>query len=136
MRIGGKGSVVDNAHAGGCYVGIHSDGTFCHEVLDQYGLKRTTFNDVDFANDYKYPNWARVIDFAMSVGQYVPHHRLLALDIVLDKNNKPHLIEFNIIGYSAWLFQFTTGPALGKYTDEILEYCKGHQNELEYQLML
>lgn len=136
MRIGGKGSVVDNAHAGGCYVGIHSDGTFCHEVLDQYGQKRTSFNDVDFANDYKYPNWERVIEFAKSVGQYVPHHRLLALDIVLDKDNEPHLIEFNVLYYSSWLFQYTTCSAFGIYTDEILEYCKAHQNELEYQIML
>ena len=74
MRIGGKGSVVDNAHAGGCYVGINQDGTFCHEVLD--------------------------------------------------KDSNPHLIEFNCMYYSSWLFQYTTGPAFGPFTQEILEYCK------------
>lgn len=124
MRIGGKGSVVDNAHAGGCYVGIHQDGTFCHEVLDQYGQKRTVFNGVDFSNDYKYPDWEKVLDFGRSIGNYVPHHRLLALDIVLDQDNCPHLIEFNCLYYSSWLFQYTTGTAFGKFTQEILKYCK------------
>lgn len=137
MRIGGKGSVVDNAHAGGCYVGIHSDGCLCKEVLDQFGVKRTVFNGIDFSlGSYVYQNWGNVIEFAKSVGKFVPHHRLIALDIVLDRDNNPHLIEFNIEAYSPWLFQYTIGTAFGEYTDEILDYCKAHQNDLEYQLML
>ena len=136
MRIGKKGSVVDNAHAGGCYVGIHSDGTFCHEVLDQYGRKSTVFNDIDFSNNYRYPNWEKVIEFGESVGKYVPHHRLIALDIVLDEDGNPHLIEFNVLGYSTWLFQYTTNAAWGDYTDEILEYCTSRNKELEYILYL
>ena len=131
MRIGGKGSIVDNAHAGGCYVGIHPDGSFCHEVCDQYGQKQTLFNDIDFTKDYYYPNWQEVIKFAKSVGHFVLHHRLLALDIVLDKNDKPHLIEFNVEGFSAWLFQYTAGVAFGNFTNEILDYCKNKQKELE-----
>lgn len=131
MRIGGRGSVVDNAHAGGCYVGIHPDGSFCHEVCNQYGQKQSTFNDIDFTKDYQYPNWNEVIEFAKSVGKQVLHHRLLALDIVLDKNDNPHLIEFNVEGYSSWLFQYTVGVAFGLYTDEIINYCKKKQNELE-----
>lgn len=132
MRIGGKGSVVDNAHAGGCFVGIDKNGTFKHDVFDQYGRRHTSFNDIDFSADFNYPNWNQVIEFAKSVGKYVPHHRLLALDIVLDKNGTPHLIEFNVFGYSVWLYQYTTGPAFGKYTDEILDYCKKQKERIEY----
>ena len=137
MRIGGKGSVVDNAHAGGCYVGIHSDGSFCKEVLDQFGVKRTVFNGIDFSlGSYVYPNWGKVIEFAKSVGKYVPHHRLIALDIVLDRDNEPHLIEFNIEAYSSWLFQYTIGTAFGEYTDEILDYCKENIADIEEILYL
>ncbi len=131
MRIGGKGSVVDNAHAGGRFIGIHPDGTFCHEVFDQFGQKQLSFNDIDFTKDYHYPNWQEVIDFAKSVGSRILHHRLLALDIVLDKNNKPHLIEFNIESFSAWLFQYTLNGAFGNFTDEILDYCKNRKNEIK-----
>lgn len=131
MRIGGKGSVVDNAHSGGCYVGIMSDGSFCHEVLDQFGQKRTVFNGIDFSKDYTYPHWEEVVAFGKKVCEYVPHHRLIALDIVLDKQNVPHLIEFNVLYYSAWLFQYTTGSAFGKYTDEIVNYCIEHKKDLE-----
>ena len=131
MRIGGEKSIVDNVHAGGCFIGIHSDGTFCHEVYNQYGQKQSTFNDIDFTKSYHYPNWQEVIEFAESVGKLILHHRLLALDIVLDKNNKPHLIEYNLECFSTWLFQYTLGGAFGDYTDEILAYCKNKQNEIE-----
>jgi hypothetical protein len=131
MRIGGKGSVVDNTHAGGYFIGIQPDGTFCHEVCNQFGQLLTTFNDIDFTKDYHYPKWDEVTDFAKSVGKYILHHRLLALDIILDKNDKPHLIEYNIEGYSVWGYQFTNSCALGHYTDEIIDYCKEHQNEIE-----
>ncbi len=136
MRIGGKGSVVDNAHAGGCFVGIHPDGSFCHEVCNQYGQQQSTFNDIDFTNNYQYPNWYEVIEFAKSVGKHVLHHRLLALDIVLDKDNHPHLIEFNVEGYSSWLFQYTVGTAFGDFTNEILRYCLKKQKEIEEVICL
>ena len=136
MRIGGKGSVVDNAHAGGVFVGINQDGTFFFFFYNQYGQKYTKFNDIDFADDYRYPNWNNVLSFAKSVAQYVPHHRLIALDIVLDKDDNPHLIEFNIEAYSSWLFQYTTGSAFGKFTDEIIEYSLKHQPRKVFKLIM
>ena len=131
MRIGRKGSVVDNGHAGGYFLGILPDGTFCHEVYNQYGERLTVYNDIDFTKDYHYPNWEEVSEYAKSIGKYILHHRLLALDIMIDKNDKPHLIEFNIEGFSTWPSQYTLAGAFGSYTDEIIEYCKEHQNEIE-----
>ena len=126
MRIGGKGSVVDNIHAGGYRIGINLDGSFCKELCNQYGQKVHVFNDIDFSQDYKYPNWADVIMFAKQVGQKLLHQRLVALDIALDKQGSPVLIEYNcnIGSFSTAPFQFTLSPAFGKYTDEIIEYCK------------
>ena len=41
IRIGHEGSVVDNLHAGGGFVGIDVvTGEMQHEVLDQYGLRK------------------------------------------------------------------------------------------------
>lgn len=134
LRIGGPGSVVDNAHSGGGYVGIQEDGRFCHAVLDQYGVKTTVFNGIDFSQDFSYPNWEEITEFGKQVCQFVPHHRLLALDIVLDIAGKPHLIEFNVLYYGLWVFQYTTGPAFGKFTDEIIDYCVEHKKDLEYLL--
>lgn len=137
MRIGAKGSIVDNAHAGGCFVGIDVEsGKLQHKVFNQWGQSWQRFNDIDFTDDYEIPNWDKIIDFAKSISFYVMHHRLIALDLVLNKEGKPCLIEFNIRYYSCWLFQFTTGTALGMYTDEIIDYCVAHKKDREYLLKI
>ena len=123
IRIGKNGALVDNAHAGGGYVGIKLDGTLCNKVLNQYGETLHQFNNIDFSKEHKIPNWGEILEFAKSVGRNIPHHRLLALDIMIDKAGTPRLIEFNNKAYSMWLFQFTTGPALGEFTDEIIKHC-------------
>ena len=131
MRIGGKGSVVDNAHAGGYYVGIKQDGTLYDRVFNQYGESLTKFNEIDFSNNYQIPNWADIVKFGEGIADYYMNCRLLALDVVLDKNNQPHLLEVNVKYYSAWLFQFTQDAAFGEYTDEIIQYCKDNYKRLE-----
>ena len=131
IRIGKNGSLVDNAHAGGGYVGIKANGTLCNKVLTQYGESTTVFNGVDFTQEHKIPNWDKVVEFAKYIGRNVPHHRLLALDIMVDKTGTPRLIEFNCTAYSMWLFQFTMGAALGEYTDEVIEYCKNNLDKAQ-----
>ena len=136
IRIGKNGALIDNAHAGGSYVGIKSDGTLCNKVLNQYGDAITEFNGIDFTKERKIKNWDKVVDFAKYIGTNIPHHRLLALDIMIDKNGSPRLIEFNCVAYSMWLFQFTMGPALGEYTDEIIEYCAQNRDKASRTLTL
>ena len=137
IRFGANGSLVDNAHAGGGYVGIKvEDGSLCNKVLNQYGESKTSFNGIDFTQEHKIPNWNRVIEFARYIGKNVPHHRLLALDIMVDKYDNPRLIEFNCEGYGMWVFQFTMGSAFGEYTDEIIEYCKNNIDKAQKVLKL
>lgn len=126
IRIGKKGSNVDNAHAGGRYVGVDvKSGELGKYACDQYGNKSTVWNEVDFsANVFMIPNWNEVVQFAEEVSRKVYHHRLLALDLTVDKEGKPLLIEYNIGGFSYWLFEFTNQKPLGNYTDEIIDYCK------------
>ena len=50
--------------------------------------------------------------------------------------NNPHLIEFYIEAYSSWLFQYTIGTAFGKFTDEIIDYCKDNKSDIEEILLL
>lgn len=139
MRIGLEGSIVDNAHAGGCFVGIEvGSGCLGRYVADQYGRTFPTFNGIDFSQGQRIAPelWAKTLDFAKSVGRYVPHHRLLALDVMIDKDGVPRLVEFNVGYYSMWLFQFTVSPAFGEYTDEIIEYCKTRKDSIEYWMVI
>ena len=86
--------------------------------------------NIDFEkNDFIIPDIDKVWDFAKEVTKAIPHMRLFQLDIAIDKDNNPRLIEYNVRAFSPWLYQFTTGPALGDCTDEILQYCIAHKKE-------
>ena len=127
LRVGKRGSFVDNAHAGGCLVGIGGDGRLCPSCSDQYGNRFTVFNDMDFsAGEYYIPNYDLVRQFAAKVASALPHQRVLALDIMLDADDRPLLIEFNNYAFGVWAFQQTVGPLFGTYTQEVIEHCRTH----------
>lgn len=130
MRIGKSGSLVDNAHAGGCFIGVREDGVIYDKVCNQYGETSHVFNNIDFQkNTFVIPDFYKVKQLAVEVGKCIPHCRCIALDIMIDHMGIPCLIEYNVSVFSPWLFQFTTGTAFGAYTDEVIEYCVKHKKE-------
>lgn len=137
MRIGRKGSIVDNGCAGGMFVGIDkTNGSLLHNVCSEQGFTSTEFNGIDFKCEYKVPHWADIVRFAETVCQYIPNQRLFALDVALRSDGKPCLLEYNLTGFSIWLFQYVVGPAFGEYTDEIIDYCKSRLDKRERVLYL
>ena len=126
IRIGKNGAVVDNANAGGMFIGVNvKTGEMGKYVMDKFGNKKNVWNNIDFSqNSFIVPYWNDVIAFAEFIGDRIRHHRLIALDISLNKDGKPILIEFNIEWFSFWLYMYTNQEVFGDYTDEIIEYCK------------
>lgn len=126
LRMGSTGELVDNSLAGGRFVGIDvKTGKLGARVFKATGHPVTRWNDVDFENNtFVVPNWDKIIDMAKKVSQKIHHHRLLGLDVTLDENNNPLLIEYNLNSYSYFYFLFTGQKPLGEYTDEIIDYCK------------
>lgn len=135
VRIGGKDAIVDNAHAGGRFIGIDDNGYFGNYVCDNLGRKYVCHNGVDFSStQFILPNYQRIKEFAIAVSEKFIHHNLLALDIILDKNNNPKILEVNIQGFSAWLFQFTSGTAFREYTSDVMEYCSFNKDKLDISI--
>lgn len=122
MRFGSKGSIADNVHTGGYFVGIRSDGTVADTLFSQQAVATPLTEVYPTLRVTVVPNWQAVVSFAKEVSLRIPHHRLLALDIALDHEDKPCLLEFNIHYYSTWFFQYTAGSAFGDYCDEIIDY--------------
>ena len=130
VRIGRKGSLIDNAHAGGVFVGVDATGRISKYCSNQYGERIDSFNGINFSDgDFVIPNYENIKIFSQRVADALPYMHLVALDIMLDKGGEPILIEYNIRAFSLWLFQFTNGSAFGRHTDEIIEYCRNHKNE-------
>ncbi len=133
LRIGKDGAFIDNAHAGGMFVGVNVEtGDLGRLVFDQYGNKKTIWNGIDYTkNTFVIPNWDNVISFAKYIGTRIHHHRLIALDIALGIKGNPILIEYNLDGFSYWLFMYTNQVVFGNYTDEVINYCKEMNSKLD-----
>jgi hypothetical protein len=131
FRMGKENTYVDNNHAGGRYIGVLHDGSFANKcVFDQFGNTYTEFNNIDFSKaNFVVPNIRTVIDFSKAVAERIFHNRTLDLDVMIDQEGKPKLIEYNVDMCSPWLYQFTTGTVYGDFTDEVIEYIKGQINK-------
>lgn len=124
LRIGKEGSEVDNVCQGGCFVGIHDDGTLGKWVCDGIGRTSKIFNGIDFSqSEILVPNYENVKQFAIGVHEKVVFHDLVAMDIALKENNEPTLIEINVGAFSSNLFQLTTSSTFKEYTDVVMNYC-------------
>ena len=127
MRIGREGEFVDNAHAGGVFIGLDPEtGMLINDyVMNQYGDKLQKWNSIDYSQQkFQIPNWSKVLELAKSVGASNKHCRLLALDISIDENGMPRLIEYNCNGFSFWLFMYCGETVFGRYTEEVVDYCQ------------
>lgn len=134
LRIGKANSDVDNAHAGGRYCSIDKKGKLGKYTCDYLGNKQEEFNGIDFVNsNIQLPNYDKVKSFAVNVVERIPYMRLIALDILIDKNGEPKLIEYNLSSFSYWLFTFTGQSTYGDYTDEVIEYCKNNHSDVFYK---
>lgn len=136
LRIGASGSVVDNAHAGGMFIGVDSGGKLGKYVCDQFGRTSQVFNNIDFSKEsFVVPNWKTINNKVIELSQYIIHHDLIAWDAVLDVDGIPHILEVNIGGYGGWAFQFTSGPMFGDYTDDVMKTSLQRMKETELKMM-
>lgn len=125
IRIGGEGSIIDNAHGGGRFVGLTEGGKTMSIPCDFLGKRNNIHNGIDFSKQtFIIPNYDKVLEFVKTQSLAITQHHILAWDICLDKNNNPKILEINVYGFGSWVFQFSSGTTFGEFTDEIIEYVK------------
>lgn len=135
MRIGKCGMELDNSHAGGSFVGIDGNGVLGKYLCNQWGERMEVFNGIDFRNNtFKVPDYEKIKQFAIRIGEQVAHHDMVAMDIAIDAENRPQLIEINVGGFSGKLFQLTSGTVFGDHTDEVMEYVTRKMKESELKI--
>lgn len=127
LRIGKKGSKLDNSAMGGMFCSVDNNGKLGSFVVDYYGNRKDIFNDINFKDsEFVIPNFDKVLKMAEEIGGKIYHSRLIAYDIAIDKFGEPILIEVNVGKFSAYFYQFTSDGVFGEYTEEVLEYCLGN----------
>jgi len=124
LRVGKKDNIVDNTHSGGMSVGIDiMTGKVGNCLFDIYGRMQTNWNGVDYCVDRYIPNWEDIKTFACDMAKKILHHRLIAMDIAINKVGAPLLIEYNLDAFSYRIFMIHNQNPLGDYMQEIIEYC-------------
>ena len=137
LRIGGKGSFVDNACSGGSFVYVDRDGKLGKFACDEYGRTYTIYNDIDFENcEYIIPDFEQIKQFVYKVAQRMPHMSLFANDVAIDDTGTPRLIEVNTVQFSYWLYQFNGKPVFDQYTDDLIKYCLEKNKEIKPSMFL
>lgn len=133
MRVGDVGSFKDNIGNGGFAIPIMEDGSLAHFASNGTRNKFDVVNGVDLKNTmFKVPNFDKVLKTAFYGAEMNPLNRVVSWDIILDKENEPHIIEFNLRCQTITTMQTTYKTFFGKYTDEIIDYCKERIKEKRY----
>lgn len=123
IRIGGKHSMVDNVGQGGIWCIINSDGTLSKNIYDKIGNFVVDTDIITLLNDFRIPNYNKIINDITYLHRQIPQFRLVSWDIALDNVGDTVLIEINVFGQGID-GQYAYGPLFGKYTDRLLSACK------------
>lgn len=128
MRMGVGDKVVDNAHAGGIFIGVNTDGTLCDQAFSEYGEKHSVHpaTKIRFAG-YQISNVGKVIDAAIACHKKLPQLGMISWDFTLNQDGVPTLIESNLFGQSVWLPQIAHGKSI--FGENTLDMLKLIQDE-------
>lgn len=135
MRIGQGGSVVDNAHAGGMFIGISDDGVLKKTAFTEFRDRFDKHPDtgVLFEN-YRISGFQKVLAAAQTMHARIPQIGVINWDFTLDENECPVLIEINSdLGGSIWMTQMANGEGpFGENLEGIL--CWIHEMERKWRV--
>lgn len=126
MRIGCGKSAVDNAHAGGIFIGVTDQGVLAPSALTEFNERFTRHPDtgIEFGG-YQIFGAEKVIEAAKRMHKTMPQVGIVSWDFTVGKDGKPLVIEANIKGGSIWLPQMANGvPGFDDATAGILRWLK------------
>ena len=123
LRIGRKGSHVDNQASGGISCGIDKSGNLNGFAMDKYGVKYFNVNGVSLDKNYQLPWFDKIIKTAINLASKNLHSRLLGYDFCVDINENLKIIEINNLNNEINFYQMNNGSLFGEYTQEIIDYC-------------
>lgn len=124
LRIGQGGSYLDNAHAGGMFIGVNDLGELNDVAFTEFGTRYKEHPDTHTTfKGYKLSFVPELIKTAKKLHLNAPQLGIISWDLTVDQNGEFVLIEANTRGQSIWFPQMANGAgAFGKNTAEILKF--------------
>ena len=118
IRIGRKGSVIDNQSAGGISTMVDKTGHLTKSAFGGYTTDNVMRTDtgIDLVG-YQVPSYDKVIDFVTRLHRKLPFFDIVGWDVAIQEDGEPVLIEFN---NNPQLSQSAFGSGYGEYTERII----------------
>ena len=119
MRIG-KDGYVDNAHAGGMFIGVTDNGVLLKEAFTEYQQRylKHPVSGIEFEG-YELPKIPEIIEAAIEMHKNYPTLRFISWDFTIDYNGDIVLIEANLHSQAVWVSQIAHG--VGFFQDDTAE---------------
>lgn len=124
LRIGQGGGYLDNAHAGGMFIGVSDTGQLNSVAFTEFGDRYEKHPDtqIEFKN-YVIDFVPEIIKTTEKLHLSTPQLGIISWDITVDECKMIVLIEANTRGQSIWFPQMANGKgAFGENTKEILQF--------------
>ena len=124
MRLGRGKSFLDNAHAGGMYVGVSDDGYLYKCGFSESAEELVEHPDSHIKFDgYRIEHIPQILECAKKMHSKIPQLGIISWDMTVDEQGNVIVIEANTKGQSMALPQMANGRSLfGDNTEEILRY--------------
>lgn len=137
IRVGRKGSKVDNLTGGGMACGINEDGTLKGRVYDQK-MQKYEYSPQGYRFvDIKIPNFERCTELVSKMAiRFSGITRLMSWDIAVDVEGDPVLIEMNLTFSGVDSHQLANGPLYGMNPQPVIEEVVNNSYTLRKLLRL
>lgn len=121
LKIGKKGATVDNWHSS-YFVGISKEGVLYDVGWDNLVHSVTKTDNGILFGGIKYPYFDSVVSSIESYHKkYFPQCGVIGWDVLIDANNKPIVIEANLVIPGIMAEQLCSGPFFKDVHDELVK---------------
>ena len=119
IRIGRKGSIIDNQSAGGISTTISKDGKLGKVAFGGYTTDNVLMTDSGVVlEDYQIPSYDKALEMVKRMHMHLPYFNIIGWDIAIEEDGKPILIEINT---NPGLSQSAFKSGMGEYTGRIIK---------------
>ncbi len=127
LRVGHKGSRIDNLSSGGLAIAINENGELNSFACDGDGnISYRLPNGYQFKKK-KIPGFEEIVKSVKKLHPRFVNFGIIGWDIAVDEEGEPVFIEFNPIDTCIRNTQIVKGPLFGKLTDEVLKEVYGNK---------
>lgn len=128
LRVGARGNFTDHSENkeenDSCIIGINKSGCLKDTAYHTNGLIANDDMQVKDFTGIKIPGFAEMTETILNVHKKLGYFGFIGWDFVVDEEGHAAVMEYNLNGSGILFYQYTNGPLFGKYTHEVLDYCK------------